>query len=38
MNDRVKYILQYLLSHNKNYTKTQYYLLLELEEILNKEN
>lgn len=37
MHDRAKYIIDYLLSHNKNYTKTQYYYLLELEEIINKE-
>lgn len=29
-------ILDYLLSHNKNYTKTQYYKLLDLQEILEK--
>lgn len=29
-------ILNYLLSHNKNYTKAQYYKLLDLQEILEK--
>lgn len=29
-------ILDYLLSHNKNYTKAQYYKLLDLQELLEK--
>lgn len=29
-------LLNYLLSHNKNYTKAQYYKLLDLQEILEK--
>jgi len=29
-------ILNYLLSHNKNYTKAQYYKLLDLQELLEK--
>ena len=34
--DKALDILDYLLSHNKNYTKTQYYKLLDLQEILEK--
>lgn len=30
-------IMNYLLTHNKNYTKAQYYKLLDLAELLNKE-
>lgn len=30
-------LLNYLLSHNKNYTKAQYYKLLELAELLSPE-
>lgn len=30
-------IMHYLLTHNKNYTKTQYYKLLDLAELLDKE-
>ena len=30
-------LLDYLLSHNKNYTKAQYYKLLELAELLSPE-
>lgn len=30
-------IMQYLLDHNKNYTKTQYYKLLDLAMLLDKE-
>lgn len=30
-------IMNYLLTHNKNYTKAQYYKLLDLAELLDKE-
>lgn len=29
-------LLNYLLTHNKNYTKKQYYTLLDLAQILNE--
>ena len=35
-NTRIESILNFLLHHNKNYTKKQYYMLLELQEILEK--
>ena len=34
--ERAKELLQYLTTHNKNYTKSQYFSLLELEEIINE--
>lgn len=32
--EQIKDILQYLATHNKNYTKKQYYYILELKELL----
>lgn len=32
--EQIKDILQYLATHNKNYTQTQYYKILELQELL----
>lgn len=32
--EQIKDILQYLATHNKNYTKKQYYYILELQELL----
>ena len=34
---QAKEILEWLLTHNKNYTKKQYYKLLDLQEILDGE-
>lgn len=34
---QIRELLDYLLSHNKNYTKAQYYKLLDLAELLSPE-
>lgn len=35
--EKVKDILHFLLTHNKNYTQKQYHFLLELQELLQTE-
>ena len=32
----IENIIEYLKSHNKNYNKTQYYLILELDDKIKK--
>lgn len=35
--EKINKIMDFLLNHNKNYTKKQYYLLEELKEIITKK-
>ena len=35
--EKLKNIIDYLESHNKNYTKEQYYKILDLQDIINGE-
>lgn len=34
--DKIAEIAQYLSTHNKNYTKEQYYKILDLKELINE--
>lgn len=35
--EKIKEILTYLTTHNKNYTQKQYFYILELEELLKSK-